>query len=141
LSSALDARARRRARASSAEDKVRVAWAEAVESVEVLGVTPKRYETPLEFARRLGASLAGDGHPVPLARAVEHADFAPTGMSDEEAEAAAELARGIRSAVRHRTTVTQRVLNMADPRPPERRGRRRSPRPVGPRIEIQIEPA
>jgi len=117
-----------------------VAWAEALESVEVLGVTPRRHETPLELARRLsGAVLGESSQPGPLARLVEQADFAPNGVSEMQAERAVELARGIRSDVRRQTTTMQRLLALVDPRPPERRRRRVGPRPTGPRIQIGPE--
>lgn len=132
-------RLRRRIRAATADDRVRVAWAEAVESVEVLGVTPSRHETPLEFARRLGAAIDGDPRPRPLAVVVERADFAPDGVSDDQADEATKLSHGIRAAVHHRTTARQRVLAAADPRSPARRGRNRGPRPTGPRIQIHRE--
>jgi hypothetical protein len=134
-----DGRSRRRRPATGApEDQVRVAWAEAIESVEVLGVTPRRHQTPLEFARRISAAVGGESQPGPLARLVEEADFAPNGVSTAQAQRAIELARGIRVDVRRQTTVLQRLLALVDPRPPERRHRARQ-RPTGPRIQIGPE--
>ena len=126
---------RRRSTATTADAKVRAAWADAVEAVGVVGVVPRRHETPVEYARR-AAKAVGDTRPTPLAWVVEQADYAAEDIGDEEAERAAELADGIRQTVRERTSTRTRVLAAVDPRPPDRRGRRRGPRPTGPRIQI-----
>ena len=126
---------RRRTTASTPDAVVRSAWADTVEAVGVVGVVPRRYETPVEYARR-AAKAVGDTRPTPLAWVVEQADYAADGIGDEDAARAVELADGIRQTVRDRTTTRTRVLAAADPRPPERRGRARGPRPTGPRIQI-----
>ena len=126
---------RRRTAATTADAKVRAAWADAVEAVGVVGVVPRRHETPVEYARR-AAKAVGDTRPTPLAWVVEQADYAADDIGDAEADRAVELADGIRETVRARTTTRTRVLAAADPRPPDRRGRRRGPRPTGPRIQI-----
>ena len=129
---------RRRATATTADARVRAAWADTVEAVGVVGVVPRGYETPLEYARR-AAKAVGDTRPTPLAWVVERADYAPDGVGDDEAERAVELADGIRTTVRERTTTRTRVLAAVDPRPPGRRGRSRGPRPTGPRIQISVD--
>jgi transglutaminase-like putative cysteine protease len=126
---------RRRTTATTADAKVRAAWADAVEAVGVVGVVPRRHETPVEYARR-AAKAVGDTRPTPLAWVVEQADYAAEDIGDDEAARATELADGIRQTVRERTSTRTRVLAAADPRPPDRRGRGRGPRPTGPRIQI-----
>jgi transglutaminase-like putative cysteine protease len=128
----------RHARAGTADAQVRAAWADAVESVEVIGMTPRRFETPLEYGRRMGTAI-DDGRPTSLARIVEQADFAADGVTDDDAMTATELAQGVISSVHDQTTLRQRVQAAVDPRPPERRGRQHIPRPTGPRIQIRAE--
>jgi transglutaminase-like putative cysteine protease len=127
---------RRRASASTPDAKVRAAWADTVEAVGIVGVVPRRHETPVEYARRASKAV-GDTRPTPLAWVVEQADYAADAVGDDEAATAVELADGIRASVRERTTARTRVLAAADPRPPERRGAARGPRPAGPRIQIR----
>ena len=127
-------RLRRRARASTPDDVVRVAWAEAIESVGVLGVAPRRHESPTEFASR-AASAIDDLRPRPLATVVERAEYSADGVDDDEAQTATELAAGIEHGMKARTSLPTRVRARLDPRPPEHRARRE--RSSGPRIEIK----
>jgi hypothetical protein len=113
-------RSRRRAGAASPTDEVRVAWAEAVESVGLLGVAPRRTETPVEFghrARRLAPEGAFDG----LANLVEAADYSAEGSTAEEAEVAWALSGPIVDVVRGQATRGQRLRSALDPRPIDQR--------------------
>lgn len=129
---------RRRVRAVTPEAKVRVAWADAVDAVGVTGAVPRRFETPVEYARR-AAKAIGDTRPTPLAWLVEQADFAAEAVGPDDAEHAVELAHGIRDTVRARTTTRTRLLAAADPRPPHRRRAATGPAPSGPRIRITAD--
>jgi transglutaminase-like putative cysteine protease len=126
------ARTRRRARADSPTDEVRVAWAEAVESLGLLGVGPRRTETPVEFGRRAGR-LVEDGTFEAgafdaLANLVEGADYSADGATPEEAESAWALSGPIVHAVREQATRAQRMRSALDPRPIDKRRPRRSRR-------------
>jgi hypothetical protein len=111
---------------------VRVAWAEAVESLGLVGVAPRRTETPVEFGRRAGRVVedgtfetgAFDG----LANLVEAADYSAEGASPEEAESAWALSGPIVHAVREQATRGQRVRSALDPRPIDKRRPRRGRR-------------
>ncbi|MGH9136153.1 MAG: hypothetical protein ACRD0G_03780, partial [Acidimicrobiales bacterium] len=78
-------------------------------------------------------SVAADQSLFPLAALVEQADYAATGVSDDEAAEADVLARSIVHTVRSETTEWQRLAARLDPRPPETRGR-----PDGPRVRITV---
>ena len=133
-------RLRRRIRATISRGQGQGGVGRGRRAVEVLGRDAPPAETPLEFARRLGAAIDGDGRPRPLAAGVEQADFAPTGVTDDEAAEAAELSHGSRPRCAHQTTARQRLLAAADPRPPERRRPPPTGRgPRGPRIQIRAE--
>jgi hypothetical protein len=111
---------------------VRVAWAEAVEAAGLLGVAPRRTETPVEFGHRArdlvaNGSLAG-GSFRGLADLVEAADYSADGATAEEAEAAWSLSGPIVHAVREQATRGQRVRSALDPRPIDKRRPRRSRR-------------
>jgi hypothetical protein len=121
------ARSRRRTRAGSPTDGVRVAWAEAVESVGLLGVAPRRTETPVEFGHR-ARGLAADGSFESLAGLVEAADYSAEGATPEQAEEAWGLSGPIVDVVRGQATRSQRVRSALDPRPIDRRRPRRGRR-------------
>jgi transglutaminase-like putative cysteine protease len=129
---------RRRASATTPDAKVRSAWTDVVEAVGVVGLVPRRHETPVEFAHRAAREL-GDSRATPLAWVLEQADYAAEAVGDDAATRAEELAAGLRRAVHERTTTRARLLAAVDPRPADRRGRRRGPRPAGPRIQIRGE--
>lgn len=129
---------RRWARATTPDAKVRSAWADAVDAVGVIGLVPRRHETPVEFARRANHELA-DGRATPLAWVVEQADYAVDPIGPDAADTAVELASGIRRSVCDHTTPRARVLAAVDPRSPAQRARRKGPRPTGPRIHITSE--
>jgi transglutaminase-like putative cysteine protease len=134
-------RSSRRRRADGPDDEVRVAWQESVEAISMLGVVPRRSETPAEFANRT-QRVIGPGWYEPLAAALETVDYSPAGADDETAEAAWSQSAGITTEVRRRTSRRHRVLSMLDPRPPDRRRPRRphAPRPEakpeGPTLEL-----
>jgi hypothetical protein len=121
------ARSRRRARAETPTDQVRVAWAESVEAVGLLGVAPRRTETPVEFGLR-ARGLAAEGTFEGLAGLVEAADYSAEGATEEQAEEAWALSGPLVDGVRHQATRGQRVRSALDPRPLDRRKPRRGRR-------------
>jgi transglutaminase-like putative cysteine protease len=113
-------RQRRRRSATEADDRVRLAWQETIETFGVLGTAPKRAETPTEFAARAGSTAGVDGV-AELAALFVRSRYSYEGASQEEAERAFVLARHIADAVRALTPPSARVRSALDPRPPERR--------------------
>jgi transglutaminase-like putative cysteine protease len=108
-------RARRRRKAETAADRLHVAWAESVEAVAPIGVTPTVSETRTEFAARAGRVVAPDAYAT-LADEVDAAAYAATSPDDASAEHALSLADDIRSAARSTATPAQRVRAAVDPR-------------------------
>jgi transglutaminase-like putative cysteine protease len=137
-------RYRRRAGATTPVERVLVHGAEETEAVVVLGLPRRAHETVHEYGRRLARELRST-EPSRLAELVTRAQFDPAGVSEEEADAAAEMVAGIRRTVQERTSWWQRGLAAMDPRSPERRAQARArahqPRPVGPRIRISVAAA
>lgn len=129
---------RRWSAASTADAKVRAAWADAVDAAGVVGLSPRAFETPVEFAGRAAPSVGtGAAELVQLAWLVEEADYAADAVSDAVAVEVAALTDAVRRSVHDRTTARERVLAAVDPRPPARRNRPSGPRPAGPRIQVR----
>jgi transglutaminase-like putative cysteine protease len=128
----------RRRRAATPDAVVLAAWADAVEDVGVLGISPRSWETPSEVASRM-ARAVGDDSPRTLAVTVSRAEFAADGATEDDAEVALAAARGVHEAVQRSTTPSQRLLAACDPRPPDRRQRRE--KVEGPRIQVERLPA
>jgi hypothetical protein len=123
------AKHRRRSRADTPTDEVLVAWAEAVESTGVIGVAPRRTETPVEFGSRARA-LAADGAFEDLAGLVEAADYSADGATAEQAQQAWALSGPIVDDVHGQATRGQRMRAALDPRPVQKRRPRPSRRTV-----------
>jgi transglutaminase-like putative cysteine protease len=110
----------RRRRATSAEARISLAWAEAVEEAALVGFTEVRSDTFDERAARLAAALperdvADDA--MRLARQLEVATYSPDGADDLAAELAEEAAAAVGAAARAASTRRRRVLRWLDPRP------------------------
>lgn len=116
-------RRRRRARATSAEARLEVAWAESIEALAVLGVRPMRSETPAELSAR-AAAIVGPELAFPLARAVERASYSGEALEEAVGQRSLELADAMREVVAGRTTRVQRLRWALDPRPIDQRGKR-----------------
>jgi transglutaminase-like putative cysteine protease len=112
-------RAARRRNAERPGDRVRVAWEESVESAEMLGVIHRPWETPAEYAKRARATVDG-GSFTALADTVAAADYSPSGVGEDDAARAAELADHIAGEARQAASREQRLRSWFDPRPPER---------------------
>jgi transglutaminase-like putative cysteine protease len=116
----------RRRRATSAEARISLAWAEAVEEAALVGFQEVRSDTFDERAGRLAATLPeGDvtDDALRLARQLEAATYAPDGADDLAAELAEEAAAAVGAAARAASTRRRRVLRWLDPRPYSRRWR------------------
>lgn len=108
----------RRHQASDASSRVRVAWQESVEELEVLGTRPDPAETHEEFARRAGDRLPVNGPAlVHLAHDADAAAYAPGLLTDDVAGRAAAVARSITDEVRTLSRPIDRWLHQLDPRP------------------------
>ncbi len=108
-------RHRRRARAEAPDDRVRVAWAESVEAMAVLGVEPRASETIAEFAARAERQLDGGAYSA-LATTAEAAEYAADGVDEETAAEAVTLSAGIQVEVRGLASRERRVRAALSPR-------------------------
>jgi hypothetical protein len=135
-------RRRRRRAAIEPDEQVRLAWQESVEAVQLLGVAPRRSETPTEFGRRVRRTIGTDGFPV-LADLVSAADYSANGVDADEAVEANEIRDDVSATVRDRSTRQQRARAALDPRPPDRRTpgtpRRHGVTSAGELPEIEVE--
>ncbi|MBI2703741.1 MAG: hypothetical protein HYX32_00410 [Actinobacteria bacterium] len=119
---------RRRHRATEPSARVRVAWQESVEDLELVGVAPLAAETNDEFAVRAGATIPETSAVlIDLAHHTDAATFAEHLVDGEAAHHAEGAASTISTAVRERTTSGRRFANHLDPRPIFRR-RKGTPR-------------
>jgi hypothetical protein len=113
-------RQRRRRAAVEADDQVRLAWQESIEAFGLLGVAPRRAETPAEFGARAGSTTAVDGV-AELAGLVVRSNYSADGASDDEAKRAFALSEQVSHSVKAQAQPSARVLAVLDPRPLERR--------------------
>jgi transglutaminase-like putative cysteine protease len=113
-------RQRRRRAATAADDRVRLAWQESIEAFSLLGIAPRRAETPAEFGARAGSATAVDGV-AELAGLVVRSNYSAEGASDDEAEQAFTLSEQVSGSVKAQSPPSARVLAALDPRPLERR--------------------
>jgi transglutaminase-like putative cysteine protease/preprotein translocase subunit YajC len=113
-------RQRRRRAATAADDRVRLAWQESIEAFGVLGIAPRRAETPAEFGARAGSVTAVDGVGE-LAGLVVRSNYSIEGATDAEAQRAFALSEQVSSSVKAQSPPSARVLAALDPRPLERR--------------------
>ncbi|MEY2453889.1 MAG: hypothetical protein QOD92_3463 [Acidimicrobiaceae bacterium] len=134
-------RQRRRRAATSPDDRVRLAWQESIEAFGLLGVAPRRAETPTEFGARAGSTTAIDGV-AELAGLFVRSRYSLEGAIDEDAGRAFALSHQVATSVKAQTPLPARLLNALDPRPLERRtpisrkGTTRHKRGDAPIIEI-----
>lgn len=124
-------RMRRRAAATTAVDRVGLAWTEVGEALTSVGTQPHSWETPSELATRAAATRGAD--PVllaDLAGTVSTAAYAPDGVSDEVADRAQDAAATLVAGMTATWDGRQHLRAALDPRPflPQRAARRR----VGP---------
>jgi hypothetical protein len=108
----------RRARATTAADRVLVAWAEATEDMTAAGMPPRPEETAAEFAHRVcrAAGPAGAGL-VRLADDSSAAAWSAGGVAPEVAVRAAAEAAGIAAELTTQATRRERLMRALDPRP------------------------
>ena len=109
-------RQRRRRAANEADDRVRLAWQESIEAFGLLGLAPKRSETPTEFAAR-AASAAGIDGIAELAALLVRSRYSAEGADDDEAERAFALAGKVSDAVKAQSPPSARVRAALDPPP------------------------
>lgn len=111
-------RRRRRARAAGPDQRVALAWVEAMEEAELIGYRERASDTYAERARHLGAALpsAGAGAAA-MAEARDRSDYAPEGAGPEEVVLATQGAAAVTAAVREVVTGWARLLRWLDPRP------------------------
>lgn len=110
----------RRRRVDGPEDRIALAWTEAVEEAALVGFTEVRSDTFDERARRLTAAVPGDtvgDDALCLARQLEEATYSPDGADDLSAELAEEAAAAIGAAARSAATRPDRIRRWLDPRP------------------------
>ncbi len=121
-------RRRRRLSATSAQDRVLVAWAEAAESLAQAGAPRRADETLYEHATRAGRAA---GLPAPAARALTDLAGAATAASYQRrplegrvATRATAAATAVEQAVKEQASKPERLRRALDPRPllPDRRG-------------------
>jgi transglutaminase-like putative cysteine protease len=114
-------RLRRWRAATTAEDRVLVAWAETIELLGRAGAPRRQAETPDEYARRVPAAVtlpaATATALVDLARDVDLAAYAGPAIPPEAADRAVATGTTIKAAVRETTALRKIVLWKIDPRP------------------------
>src|SRR5205823_6216272 len=91
---------RRRAHATTAEERTLVAWAEAQEALATAGLGRRAAETNVEYARRVAAAARLNGMLTGLANDATTATFAAEGVGDDLAGRAEVAAAGVVSTVR-----------------------------------------
>jgi len=113
-------RQRRRRQAVEPDDQIRLAWQESVESLNLLGLTPRRSETPTEFATHAASSAGLDGF-TELAGLLVRSSYGPVGAGQDDARRAFTLGEQIANRVKAQSPRSARVLAALDPRPLDRR--------------------
>ena len=122
--------ARRRSAGSDPTRRTLAAWADAVDEIATLEVTPRRAETDLEFARRAAVELGDERAAlVELATITTAARHRAGGVSSADADAARAAAERTERAVRDIAPRRRRLLRWIDPRPALPRLRAPSLRP------------
>lgn len=113
-------RQRRRRQAVEPDDQVRLAWQESVESLNLIGITPTRSETPTEFATHAATSAGLDGF-TELAGLLVRSSYGPVGADQEDARRAFALGEQVAHRVKAQSPRSARVIAALDPRPLDRR--------------------
>ncbi len=111
-------RARRRAGAAGATDRVLVAWADAVEDMTAAGLAPRPDETAAEFAHRV-CRAAGPAGPalVRLADDTSVAAWSAGGVAADVAVRAEAEAANVATELAAQATRRDRLRTALDPRP------------------------
>ncbi|MDP9006097.1 MAG: DUF3488 and transglutaminase-like domain-containing protein [Actinomycetota bacterium] len=119
-------RIRRRAAATSSNDRVLVAWAEVGEALARTGTPARPSETPIEYAQR-AAGATGVDHRLlnALAGVTCAAGYGAAGIDDEVVGQAVMAAADVERRLEERLDGRARLLAAVDPRPllPARRPR------------------
>jgi transglutaminase-like putative cysteine protease len=117
---------RRRAAASTASERVLVAWQEAEDALTLAGHPRRVSETAVEFAVRAGP-VAGPAEPelASLAGATTIAGFSPEGVPPDVVTAARASAEAVEEALRNQAGMPRRLRWALDPRPLMAAARRR----------------
>lgn len=119
-------RRRRRARATTAEDRIALAWVEAMEEAALIGFREHPSDTYAERADRLADALPmATVSALALARARETADYSPAGASQPDAQVATDAAEQIVVVARSLAGRTALIGRWLDPRPELQAWRRR----------------
>ena len=100
-------RRRRRRTAAAPDDRVRLAWQESVEAFGLLGIAPRRAETPAEFGVRAASAAAVDGF-AELAGLLVRSSYSAEGASDEEASRAFDLSDTVATSVKAQSAPSAR---------------------------------
>jgi transglutaminase-like putative cysteine protease len=110
-------RRERRAAATDASKRVLVAWAESLEALHMVGITPRPSEAHNEFAWRIAPDLPNAGGDLlVLADAVDQAAYAPGVVADYVAADADRAAAAVAHEVEAMATPRQRWSDRIDPR-------------------------
>ena len=118
-------RRRRRARATTPDQRVSVAWVEAMEDAALIGFHERSSDTFPERAERLGETLpSARAGARSLAQARERAEYSPDGAGPAEVALADQGAAAVASATRAVATRSSRLRHWLDPRPELRAWRR-----------------
>ncbi|MEX2658587.1 MAG: DUF3488 and transglutaminase-like domain-containing protein [Acidimicrobiales bacterium] len=128
-------RSRRRAAATTPEERVGLSWVEAGEALDSVGVAPRPWETPSEVAARAARAPGVDPASLrDLAGTVTTAAYGPGGVEEETADLAGSTAVELVRSTRATWDRRQHVRAAVDIRPylPRRTARRRvSAAPMG----------
>lgn len=119
-------RRRRRSAARSPGQRVLLAWDEATEALARTGATSRPWETPTEYAVRVGGTTPVDASLLSgLAGLTTTATYAPAPLAEEAAEMAADAADRIEEQAGRLLDRRTRLRHLVDPRPllPERSAR------------------
>jgi transglutaminase-like putative cysteine protease len=112
-------RRRRRARAGTADQRIALAWIEAVEGAQLVGFRERPSDTYAERAAHLAEVLPTATLPAEaLALARERADYSPEGAGPAEVASAEAASADVVAAARELTPRSARVLRWLDPRQP-----------------------
>jgi transglutaminase-like putative cysteine protease len=119
-------RRRRRSAARTPGQRVLLAWDEATEALARAGASSRPWETPTEFATRVGGTTPVDASLLTgLAGLTTTATYAPAPVAEAAAERAADAAGRIEEQVDALLDRRARLRHLVDPRPllPERSAR------------------
>jgi transglutaminase-like putative cysteine protease len=112
-------RRRRRARAETADQRIALAWVEAVEEAQLVGFRERASDTYAERAEHLAEVLpTAMASAEALARARELADYSPSGADDDDVATARSASADLVSAARELAPRSALLLRWLDPRPP-----------------------